>query len=184
MNFSAINLELNEFDVQGSQILHFKSDGELAVNVFFLLATEKELENNWKIFSNIIAAKFQNSEYMSEENKEFEKWNFYIIYVAKEKLSKELKNKIENDRFSSRKIVEDNFSDDFNTVTANNLIIKHITNTDLRDILAQTQDKIQQEYQPINIQLWKLVHNDVSFGRDTDLQRQIIDQIIQLKNEN
>lgn len=184
MNFSEIKIELEEFDGENNQILHFKSDANLAVNVFFLVATEKELEDKWKVFSNVVAARFQNSEYMSQENKEFEKWNFYIIYVTKEKLSKELKNKIENDRFSSRKIVEDNFSKVFNDSAANDLIIKHITNTDLSEILAKTQDKIQHEYEPNNTVLWKLVHNDMSFGRDTDLQKQIIDQIIQSNNEN
>ena len=39
---------------------------------------------------------------------------YYIIYVTNDKTSKELKNKIENDKFSSRKIVEDNFFTKFN----------------------------------------------------------------------
>ena len=111
------------------------------------------------------------------ENKDFEKWNFYIIYVSTEKLSKELKNKIENDRFSSRKIVEDNYINEFNSDEANRLIIKHITNTDLKDILNQTQDKIQVEYEPVDAELWKLVHNETSFARDTDSQKQIVEQI-------
>lgn len=183
MNFSEIKIDIEEFDIEDNQVLHYKSDESLTINVFFLVATEKYIQDNWKTFSNIIAANFQNSEYMSE-NKEFEKWNFYIIYVAKEKLSKELKNKIENDRFSSRKIVEDNFSETFNGDSANNLIIKHITNTDLKDILIQTQDKTLHEYKPVNTELWKLVHDGISFGRDTELQKQIVDRIIQLDNEN
>lgn len=183
MNFSEIKINIEEFDIEGNQVLHYKSDENLPINVFFLVASEKFIEDNWKVFSNVIAAKFQNSEYMSQ-NKEFEKWNFYIIYVAKEKLSKELKNKIENDRFSSRKIVEDNFLETFNQDAANNLIVKHITNTDLKDILVQTQDKTMNEYKPVNAELWKLVHSDISFGRDTELQKQIVDRIIQLNNEN
>ncbi len=183
MNFSESKLDIPEFDVENSQVFHYKNNENLIINVFFLVTNKNNIEDNWKIFSNIIAAKFQNSEYMSE-NKEFEKWNFYIIYVSREKLSKELKNKIEIDRFSSRKIVEDGYSNEFNSDEANKLIIKHITNTDLKDLLLQTQDKIQEEYKPANTELWKLIHNDVSFGRDTDLQKQIVEQIIQLSNEN
>ena len=71
----------------------------------------------------------------------YEKWNLYIIYVTNDKTSKELKNKIENDKFSSRKIVEDNFSQKFNEQEANKLIIIHITNSDLKEIV----DKMVEE---------------------------------------
>ncbi|NDV45892.1 hypothetical protein D0T49_02355 [Paludibacter sp. 221] len=180
MNFSENKLEIQEFDLENSQVFHYKNDENLIINVFFLFANKKNIENQWKVFSNIIAAKFQNSDYMSE-NKDFEKWNFYIIYISKEKLPKELKNRIENDRFSSRKIVEDNYSNDFNSDEANKLIIKHITNTDLKDIIDQTQDKIQVEYKPIDAELWKLIHKDVSLVRDVDSQKQIVEQISQQK---
>jgi len=184
MNFSKSKLDIQEFDPKNGQFFHYKNNENLVINVFFLIANKKTIENNWKIFSNIVAAQFQNSEFMSE-NKEFEKWNFYVIYVVKEKLSKELKNKIENDRFSSRKIVEDSFSNEFNDNEANKLIIKHITNTDLIGILDQTQDKIQEEYKPKDTELWKLVHkDDVSLSRDIDLQKQIVEQIIRLSDEN
>ena len=183
MIFLENKLDIQELDLEGSQVFHYKNNEGLIINVFFLLANKKNIESQWKMFSNIIAAKFQNSEYMSE-NKDFEKWNFYIIYVSTEKLSKELKNRIENDRFSSRKIVEDNYANEFNSDEANKLIIKHITNTDLKDILNQTQDTIQVEYNPVDAELWKLIHNDVSFARDTDSQKQIVEQISQQSNEN
>ena len=183
MIFLENKLDIQEFALEDSQVFHYKNNEGLIINVFFLLANKKNIENQWKMFSNTIAAKFQNSEYMSE-NKDFEKWNFYIIYVSTEKLSKELKNRIENDRFSSRKIVEDNYTNEFNSNEANKLIIKHITNTDSEDILSQTQDKIQVEYEPIYAELWKLVHNNVSLARDTDSQRKIVEQISQQNNEN
>lgn len=183
MIFLENKLDIQEFALEDSQVFHYKNNEGLIINVFFLLANKKNIENQWKVFANTIAANFQNQEYMSK-NKDFEKWNFYIIYVSTEKLSKELKNRIENDRFSSRKIVEDNYTNEFNSDEANKLIIKHITNTDLKDILSQTQDKIQVEYEPVYTELWKLVHNDVSFARDTDSQKQIVEQISQQSNEN
>lgn len=183
MIFLENKLDIQEFALEDSQVFHYKNNEGLIINVFFLLANKKNIENQWKVFANTIAANFQNQEYMSK-NKDFEKWNFYIIYVSTEKLSKELKNRIENDRFSSRKIVEDNYTNEFNSDEANKLIIKHITNTDLKDILSQTQDKIQVEYESVYTELWKLVHNSVSFARNTDSQKQIVEQISQQSNEN
>ncbi len=183
MNFSEIKLNLQEIDIEKCEVFHYKNNENFIINIFFFVADEETIEDNWKRFSNAIAAKFQNSEYMSE-NKEFEKWNFYIIYVSKGKLSKELKNKIENDRFSSRKIVEDGYSEVFNHEVANKLIVKHITNTDLKDIIDQTHDKIRENYEPLNTELWNLIHNNVSLSRERDLQKEIVEQLIKKENEN
>jgi len=156
---------------------------ELNVNisVFFVLTNSSVLEENnlWQKISEEVALKYQ-----PKLDSIYEKWNLYIIYVTNDKTSKELKNKIENDKFSSRKIVEDLYDYEFGNEEANDLIVKHITNTDLNEILSQTQDKIREEYNPINSELWSLIHNDVSFGRDTDLQKKIVEQIIKLNNEN
>ena len=151
------------------------------ISVFFVLTKSSVLEENdlWRKISEEIALKYQ-----PKLESVYEKWNLYLIYVTSDKTSKELKNKIENDKFSSRKIVEDGYSIVFNSEEANQLIIKHITNSDLKDILAQTHDIIKEKYQPINTELWKLIQSDVSFSRDTDLQKQIIEQIIQLSDEN
>lgn len=151
------------------------------ISVFFVLSKSFVLErdNLWQNISEEIALKFQ-----PKLESVFEKWNLYIIYITTNKTHKELKNKIENDKFSSRKIVEDNFSKKFNSTVAEELVIKHITNTDLKDILANTQDKIQEEYKPINNDLWKLIQNDISMFRNTDIQEQTVEQIIRLTDEN
>ena len=151
------------------------------ISVFFVLANSFTLseEKLWENISKEIALKYQ-----TKLESIYEKWNLYIIYVTNDIVPKELKNKIENDKFSSRKIVEDSYTEEFNDIVANELIIKHITNTDLKGILTKTQDKIQEEYTPINSELWKLIHKDVSFGRDTELQKQIVEQIIRLSDEN
>ena len=182
MIFSQREISLEDFDTQNLQCFHYVNDEDWKINVFFAISDAETISNKWKGFSDTIASIYQNSDYMS--NKEFDKWNFYVIYISKEKLSKEIKNKIENDRFSSRKIVEDLYDNEFSNEEANDLIVRHITNTDLNDILSKTQDKIREEYNPISVELWNLVHNDVSLGRDTDLQKQIVEQIIKLSNEN
>ena len=182
MNFSIIKISNMDFVIENCKVYHYINEDNFRINIFFLEANNDIISENWKRFSNMIAANYQTSEYMS--NREFDRWNFYIIYISKDKMSKELKNKIENDKFSSRKIVEDDYSNDFNSDEANKLIIKHITNTDLKDFLNQTQDKIQIEYRPVDTDLWKLIHNDASFARDTDLQKQIVEQISLQSNEN
>jgi hypothetical protein len=152
------------------------------ISVFFVLTESSVLEENdlWQEISKEIALKYQ-----SKLESVYEKWNLYIIYVTGDKITKDLKNKIENNKFSSRKIVEDGFSRMFNDEEANRLIIKHITNTDLIGILDRTQDKIKEKYKPVDTELWKLVHKDnVSLNRDIDLQKQIVEQIIRLSDEN
>ena len=159
------------------QLIH----SNINISVFFVLAESSVFSKQdlWERISKEIALKYQ-----SKLETTYEKWNLYIIYITNDITPKELKNRIENDRFSSRKIVEDSYANEFNSDKANELIVKHITNTDLKDILNQTQDKIQIEYKPVDEELWKLVHDDALFTRDTDLQKQIIEQISKKSNEN
>ncbi len=157
------------------------ANSSVNISVFFVIANSEILKENdlWQKISEEIAMKYQ-----SKLGSVYEKWNLYIIYVTNDRVPKELKNIIENDKFSSRKIVEDSYSKEINIDGANELIIKHITNTDLKDILAQTQDKIQNEYIPVNAELWKLINDGVLLDRNTDLQREIVEQLIQIKDEN
>lgn len=154
---------------------------DVNISVFFALAKSATIYENdvWEKISKDIALRYQ-----SRLETVFEKWNLYIIYITSDKTSKELKNKIENDKFSSRKIVEDDYDKEFNDNEANHLIVKHITNSDLKEIVLATKDKIQSEYRPVNPKFWKLIHQNLSLGRDTDLQKQIVEQIIQLSDEN
>lgn len=73
----------------------------------FCLTTEKQnlLLAEWENIVSNVAGNFQ-----IDFETEFEKWNLYIMFFVKEKCSKALKYKIENDKFSSRKIVIDNFT--------------------------------------------------------------------------
>lgn len=182
MNFSAIEITIPDFEIENCKVYHYRNDNAFRINIFFLIANSDILNEKWQRFSNMVAANYQNSEYMLD--REFDKWNFYVIYISKDHISRELKNKIENDKFSSRKIVEESYNEEFSDEEANRLIVKHITNSDLKDIVEATQDKIRAEYKPVNPKFWKLIHQDLSFGRDTDLQKQIVEQIIQLSDEN
>lgn len=67
------------------------------------LENELELERLWEGLTNAIAVFFQ-----SELEREIEIWNIYMVFIVKEKVSRDIKYKIEQDKYSTRKIVLDN----------------------------------------------------------------------------
>ena len=102
--------------------------GEISI-FSFLFETEDYLNDNWDKITSSIASYYQ-SVFENEEN-EFERWNIYILFLVKNSVGIQLKYKIENDKFSSRKIVIDNIKEDLNKDLVTGLIAKHIINSDL-----------------------------------------------------
>lgn len=131
------------------------------ISVFFVLAKSTIISENglWEKISKEIALKYQ-----SKLENVYEKWNLYIIYITTDVTSKALKNKIENDKFSSRKIVEDSYDKEFNDDEANRLIVKHITNADLKDIVEATQQVTISAYIPKNEKFWELLDEEKLIG--------------------
>lgn len=144
------------------------------VSVFFVLSKSSILENNnlWQQISEEIALKYQ-----PKLVSVYEKWNLYIIFITSDVTSKELKNLIENDKFSSRKIVEDSYEIEFNDVEANRLIVKHITNTDLKTIVEETQEVNISEYIPKNNKLWEFLLDEEKLIGDRKAQELFIKKI-------
>ncbi len=73
---------------------------------FIYFEDEKLLKQKWEGIANLIAVDFQ-----ARQRNEYQVWNIYLFYIINNPISKELKYKIENDTFSSRKIVIENTSD-------------------------------------------------------------------------
>lgn len=144
------------------------------ISVFFVLTNSSILseESLWENISNEIALKYQ-----SKLEKVYEKWNLYIIYITSDVTPKELKNKIENDKFSSRKIVEDSYDKEFNHDEANRLIVKHITNADLKEIVEKTQEVTISAYIPKNEKLWELLLKEEKVIGDRKAQESFIKKI-------
>jgi hypothetical protein len=92
MNFSQIEINNLDFRIENSNVYHYRNEDNFRINIFIFEANRNTINDNWKRFSSMVAANYQNSNYMSE--KEFDRWNFYIIYISKDAISKELKNKI------------------------------------------------------------------------------------------
>jgi hypothetical protein len=144
------------------------------ISVFFILTNSSILseESLWENMSKEIALKYQ-----SKLETVYEKWNLYIIYITSDVTPKELKNKIESDKFSSRKIVEDAYNKEFNNKEANRLIVKHITNADLKEVIEATQEVSISAYTPKNSKLWGLLMKEEKVGGDRKAQEEFIKQI-------
>lgn len=175
MNFSIIEITNTDFQTENWKVCHYRNEDKFRINVFFLEAAENIINESWKRFSNMVAVNYQNSDYMLDT--EFEKWNFYIIYISKDAISKDLKNRIENDKFSSRKIVEELYDIEFNDEQAIQLITKHITNSDLIEIVEATQEVTITSYTPINEKLWELLLTEEKIIGDKQGQEAFIKKI-------
>ncbi len=95
-------------------------DSATAHCFFATIPSEKALKDTWIQISNFVAVKFQN-----KLDNEYEKWNIYLFYRIENQISRDLHYLIENDTFSSRKIIIDvNKSKD-------DIIREHILNKDM-----------------------------------------------------
>ena len=66
------------------------------------LDTIKELTTYWETLSAVVASNFQ-----SQLENDIELWNIYIIFFINDNITREVKYEIEQDKYSSRKIVFD-----------------------------------------------------------------------------
>lgn len=156
------------------------------VSVFsFIFESENMLSQAWESITGTIASYYQSK--LEEEGKDFERWNIYILFIVKKEVCTQLKYKIENDKFSSRKIVQDKMSNTINVDSISKLIWRHILNSDLdisepTDIIESTNTGSTYSN---NSKIYQLVENSnlkIS-GRGTDkeeldvLYQQIIKEI-------
>lgn len=72
--------------------------GGSVIVAFVQFDTEDNLKIEWKDFNNFVTA-----QYLSNIKDEYSKWNFYVFYLSGEKISRELKYEIENNKFSKEK---------------------------------------------------------------------------------
>lgn len=121
---------------------HTANFKDKAANVFHIkIDTEDRLRNKWKQISNFIAMNFQR-----HLNDEFEQFNMYLFYNLASQVSKELKYSIENDLFSSRKIIITE-EEDFNKVLADHVVnsLSSFDNTQKDLPMEYSQNKIIKE---------------------------------------
>ena len=117
-----------------SRIEHYKEKfGNGYINIFSIsIDSATELEQKWELVRNLVAVRFQ-----SKNRNDFDKWNTYLFFVLKERISKDLKYKIENDIFSSRKIVVDG-----QKLSNEKIIEKYIKNPDIKTVVGDDSSTI------------------------------------------
>lgn len=99
---------------------------EKLYTVFVEFKDSASLELNWQRLNSAISVELKP--FLTTE---FSKWNLYLFLIVSERVSKEIKYVVENNKFSSRKIVLDNFRREFGTDDISTILTEHITNTDL-----------------------------------------------------
>lgn len=78
---------------------------QFTLYLFTLLVEDgQEIMDSWETITNNIASEFQAS-----LSKQVEIWNIYVVILSKNRLGKELKYRIEQNKYSSRKLVFDGF---------------------------------------------------------------------------
>ncbi|MEK4602425.1 ABC-three component system middle component 1 [Bacillus sp. FSL L8-0099] len=96
---------------------------------------EEELKNDFRILNDIIAYDFQRKLML-----DIEKWNIYIFFFAKEIISEELKNLIEQNKYATRKIVFDNISKELSNSEIEKIIFNKLFFLDL-----SPEEKVQDQ---------------------------------------
>jgi hypothetical protein len=114
--FSDISFEYREIDFGGT-----------IPSFFIKIENEEKLTTKWKAITEFIAIHFQSS-----LRNEFSLWNIYLFFILENEIRDDLKYTIENDTFSSRKIIIIPSED------IDSIINEHIKNNniDIQSIIA------------------------------------------------
>ncbi|MEZ9996683.1 ABC-three component system middle component 1 [Vibrio lentus] len=66
------------------------------------ISTLHELESSWFDLTQVIG-----TEFICEQSSDFSRWNTYLIFISKEKVSQDIRSEIENNKIFVRKIISD-----------------------------------------------------------------------------
>lgn len=151
--FSDIPFEYREIDYGG------------IIPAFFInIRDEQALIDQWKVITEFIAVHFQSS-----LKNEFSVWNIYLFLILEQEIKDDLKYIIENDTFSSRKIII------YPKQDIESIIQEHIKNddTEIQSIIGFEETP----FQP-NSDIWEIL-NVISYKKKiTDDIKNGLDEII------
>lgn len=146
--------------------------GSAVAHAFFVTyKIANSVSNSWRKAANFIAINYQ----ANIENA-FGRWNCYLFFQVSESLTLELKYQIENDTFSTRKIVI------VGDISCDEIINQHILNRDLQITITSGQE--QQGF--VNDELlWSLLDGRVlKVKKRTAAAEDTFDELYEaLKNE-
>lgn len=118
------------------QLFEVECGGKISVFTF-IMKTKKDLAENWEIIISSVAAHYQAE--LVNTNQDFERWNIYLLFLIESKVDVDLKYKIENDKFSSRKIIQEEWKQGVEEDKIKTLISERILNTDLSSCLEDKE---------------------------------------------
>lgn len=103
------------------------------IHVFFIQPENvTQLDEQWEPVTSAIAGEFQ-----TKLSSEYEIWNLYLFFIVREPVNPQIKYRIENDTFSSRKIVIDKEQ------SKEEILIDHIFNSNLEPEKPQTKESME-----------------------------------------
>lgn len=121
------------FDIQNIVIGNLIFGDNIPV-IFIQFKNLNDLEKLWREFNSLITA-----EYLIKLKNDFSKWNSYIFYITDSSVQRPLKYEIENNKFSTRKIVIESINQDIDEILLKNILSEHIINDNL-DYNVKNQD--------------------------------------------
>ena len=115
-----------------------KEETNYSLHIFtVVLENGSELERIWKRLTGDIALYFQ-----SELEKDIEIWNIYIVFICKESITKELKYKIEQNKYSTRKLVLENVNFPLSTNEIHNLLTDKLFDIEIKSNIVDDTSEI------------------------------------------
>ena len=142
------------------------------IHCFFVnIPSEIKLKEVWVEMSNFIAIKFQN-----KLNNEFEKWNVYLFYRIENIVSRDLHYSIENDTFSSRKIIIDTRQ------SKSEVINEHILNKDM--IVYSTTTQNNNSFTPNIVIIESIKDIKAKKRMGTEIETSLDEIILKIKNSS
>lgn len=152
-----------------------KNEGNYNIYIFsVLIKTEEQLKEIWEDITSDVASYLQ-----TELTKDIEIWNIYIVFICPENISKELKDLVEQNKFSSRKLVLDSIN------VTTDIEIKQVLIDKLLDIQIErgTQDNGREQKEESYIELIQK-HNIKLYGLISQGSEDIFESYLEeLKNE-
>lgn len=137
MDNGKITIDLTEkFTSFSFDLKFFEFGGKLPL-FFINVEHEIRLASEWEKITDFIATNFQ----INVET-EFETWNIYLFFLTQKAIDKELKYKIENDTWSSRKIVIESRK------SKEDIIKEHLSN---KDLSIKERETVAEPFQRDNI---------------------------------
>ena len=112
MAFELIEVDINELNIEENRTwiemvkCYKKRENEFNIYVFVVtVKNELEIIQCYESITASIAVEFQ-----SKLDKDIERWNIYLIFECTEKVSWKIKAKVEQDKYSTRKMIWDDLN--------------------------------------------------------------------------